>query len=226
MLEIKTLPVGGLKIDRSEIYRYLGYKNPTDADLKVKELIEELTEEIEAKAECRVCFDKYPVCFNQGREIDLGFLRLKSASLEKNLKGCISVCVFVATIGIAVDRLIQKYVRTFPSKAVIIQSVGAAGIEKWCDIFCDTLKSRELQSGHYLRPRFSPGYGDFPLESQNKIFSFLDCGRKIGVTLTDGFQMLPSKSVSGIIGISKQTTDCTLSGCEYCNNFKCEFRRN
>ena len=49
--------------------------------------------------------------------------------------------------------------------------------------------------------RFSPGYGDLPLDVQRPLFAALDVPRKIGVSLTDSLLMAPSKSVSAIIGI-------------------------
>ena len=52
------------------------------------------------------------------------------------------------------------------------------------------------EKGLYLRPRFSPGYGDFALEYQKDIFRMLECEKRIGITLTEGNLMMPSKSNS------------------------------
>ena len=54
-----------------------------------------------------------------------------------------------------------------------------------------------------IRPRFSPGYGDLPIEIQKDIFRALDCPRRIGLTLNENLLMSPTKSVSAIIGIVK-----------------------
>ena len=51
--------------------------------------------------------------------------------------------------------------------------------------------------------RDSPGYGDFPLEAQREILVILDTPRKIGVSLTDSLLMVPSKSVSAVIGVAR-----------------------
>ena len=40
-------------------------------------------------------------------------------------------------------------------------------------------------------------------ENQKEIFNMLDVPRKIGVTLTESMQMVPTKSVSAVVGISK-----------------------
>lgn len=54
----------------------------------------------------------------------------------------------------------------------------------------------------YTRPRFSPGYGDLPINMQKDIFAALDCPRKIGLSLNESLLMSPSKSVTAIIGVS------------------------
>ena len=48
------------------------------------------------------------------------------------------------------------------SKAVILQACAATVIEAYCDEQQDFMKEEAGKQGLYLRPRFSPGYGDFP----------------------------------------------------------------
>ena len=55
--------------------------------------------------------------------------------------------------------------------------------------------------GKTLAARFSPGYGDLPLEFQREIFRALDVPRRIGVSLGSSCLMSPSKSVTAIVGI-------------------------
>ena len=47
----------------------------------------------------------------------------------------------------------------------------------------------------------APGYGDFPLVEQRTLLGLLDASRKVGVSLTDALLMVPSKSVSAVIGV-------------------------
>lgn len=214
-----------IRIDRNEVLRYLGYGKNT-ADGITAGMIEECTADIERLLSCRACYDRFPLCIEPCGALNIGFGSICSEALKKNLGGCGEVILFTATIGIETDRFIGKYSGVSPARAVIAQAAGAAAIEEWCDIFCSRLAERELKNGNYLRPRFSPGYGDFPLESQKQIFKVLDCSRKIGVTLTDSCLMLPSKSVSAVIGLSKTNSGCTHSGCEVCKNTECKFRRS
>ena len=61
----------------------------------------------------------------------------------------------------------------------------------------------ELTDGETLVSRYSPGYGDFPLAAQSTVLALLDAPRTVGVALTDTLLMVPSKSVSAIIGVKK-----------------------
>ena len=74
-----------------------------------------------------------------------------------------------------------------------------------------------------LRPRFSPGYGDLPLELQKDVFRVLDCPRKIGLSLNESLLMSPSKSVTAIIGIGKGDVEAE-NKCSACEKTDCAYR--
>ena len=112
--------------------------------------------------------------------------------------------IFAATIGVEIDRLITKYSRLSPAKAFCCQAIGAERVEELCDDFCESVNEKLGAGGEMLKPRFSPGYGDLPLETQKMIFSLLDCPKRIGVTLGDSLLMSPSKSVTAFAGITKR----------------------
>ena len=82
------------------------------------------------------------------------------------------------------------------------------------------------QSYKYLRPRFSPGYGDFDINYQKKIVQLLDSAKQIGLTLTEGCMMVPTKSVTAFIGISDTNLTCHRAGCEVCTKEDCLYRRD
>lgn len=179
-------------INKKEILRYCGCK---DADEKILNLINESVKEAVPKLSYRVCYSIFDIEIKD-TECDLGFTKVQSADLSKNLAGCKKSIVFGATVGIEIDRLISKYAKISPAKAVIMQSIGAERIEALCDTFCE-----DMAQTFILKPRFSAGYGDLPLEFQKDIFSVLDCHKQIGLTLNSSLMMSPSKSVTAIIGI-------------------------
>ncbi len=218
MIEVKTYPEP--KLNRKEILRYAGCKKETD---EMSALLDECIQEACRELSCRVCFCEVPVHI-EGELVDFSFMEVKSRELAKNLSGCEGAVIFAATIGIGLDRLIQKYGRISPTKALIMQAIGAERIESLCDMFESDMENSLSNKNLFTRPRFSPGYGDFPLCMQQDIFNILDCPRKIGLTLNESLIMSPSKSVTAVIGISKTSENCDF-GCEICKKTDCEFRR-
>ena len=180
------------EINKNEILRYCGCKN---YDKQIQKLMNDVIEEALPMLSYRVCYDFFDIMI-ENNECDLGFVTTESTDIAKNLADCKKIILFGATIGIEIDRLIAKYAKISPAKAVIMQSLGAERIEALCDTFCN-----EMSENFSLKPRFSPGYGDLPLEIQKDIFSVLDCPKQIGLTLNNSMLMSPTKSVTAIIGI-------------------------
>lgn len=178
-----------------EILRYSGCKEANQETLR---LVDECIKESENIIKYSVCYRELSVVIDDDK-CDFEYFSVNSKNLAKNLKGCRKVVVFAATIGIDFDRIIAKYSRLSPAKALIFQAIGSERAEALCDVFCDELAEQLNQK---LRPRFSPGYGDLPLDLQRDIFSVLDCERKIGITLNDSLLMSPSKSVTAFVGLT------------------------
>lgn len=188
-------------IRKKEILRYMGAKEVSDELLT---LLDSCIAEAHNCFSYRVCFREFAVHPDENGT-DLSFARVESVALRKNLTGCDRSVLFASTVGLEIDRLIAKYSRLYPVKALCMQAFGAERIEALCDAFNDEMNVHFQAEGCFLRPRFSPGYGDLPLALQKDIFRVLDCPRKIGLSLNESLLMSPSKSVTAIIGIGKDT---------------------
>ena len=209
-------------INPAEALRYMGAHKD---DAPARRLFEECIEKASAAFSYRACFSCCPVFFEKD-SVCLPFGEVGSADLSRHLSGCSQVYLLAATVGFSIDRLISKYSALQPSHALAYQAIGAAAIEAWCDQLCAFLTE---QAGVPLTSRFSPGYGDFPLSYQRDFLSALDTQRRIGLTLSEGGLMLPTKSVSAIIGIqsifSAQTSlSSCKEGCANCTK-QCAFRK-
>ena len=207
-----------------ELLRYLGCKNGTVPDENTKVLIDQCKQELEQAASPRVTWREYPLSI-QDHVIDMTCFQTRSKSLERNLKDCEQILLFAATLGSQVDVLLHRYNMIQMSKAVVMQAASVAMLETFCDEENQKLKEAYQEKGWYLRPRFSPGYGDFPLECQRQIAPALELSKRIGVTLTDSLLMAPSKSVTAVIGVSRLPRNCTVQGCEACAKRDCAYRR-
>ena len=215
MIYAKNYPAP--EINERECFRYAGTNFKVVSE-EERALYEACLKEVEQKLTYKVCWGRFPINRTEDK-LDFGFLQTDSKALMKNLESCKEVIVFAATIGLEIDRLIRRYTNLSPAKALFFQAIGAERIESLCDTFCDELKGEGLQ----LRPRFSPGYGDLPLEMQKDVFRVLDCPRKIGLTLNESLLMSPSKSVTAIIGIGGKAEE-TKNKCGTCEKTDCAYR--
>ena len=191
----QTRTYDALPIRRREILRYAGCDG---ADAAVTELMESCLTEAADALTPQVCWQVLDV--NVRDELcDFGVFSLSSRQLARNLDGCSRVILFAATVGVGIDRLITKYSRIAPSRALMLQAIGAERIEALCDAF---VTGWETENRTKLRPRFSPGYGDLPLSVQKDIISLLEAPKQIGLSLNDSLLMSPTKSVTAFAGIT------------------------
>ena len=181
-------------IDREQVLRFMGQR--TTAPREVLDVLDECIDEANNCFAYKVCYLELPISVRDG-EVDMTLATANSHALSRHLDGCRSAVIFGATVGLEIDRLVGKYSRTVPIKALCMQAIGAERIEALCDTFCEQLK----KEGRVLRARYSPGYGDLDISFQRDIFRMLDCPRKIGLTLSDSLLMIPTKSVSAIVGV-------------------------
>lgn len=198
-----------------EILRYAGCK---EANIETEALVKSCINEIKNKLIYKVCYCQFDVRICDD-VCDFGTFTLKSKNLASNLKGSESVILFAATVGVEIDRLIAKYGRISPSKALIFQAIGAERIEALCDKFCIDISNEYNIS---TKARFSAGYGDLPLSSQKDIFAVLLPEKHIGLTLNDSLLMSPSKSVTAIVGLGGEKKQ--KNKCYGCNMKNCAFR--
>ena len=203
--------------NKREILRYAGVKEDI---LEINALIDECIKELDGKLNYKVCYVEYPVKI-LGDDVDLTFTSVTSKDLAKNLKNCNDFILFAATVGVGIDRLIAKYNALSPTKALIFQAIGAERIESLCDLFNNEIKEKYKT----VKPRFSAGYGDLPIEIQKDIFTALNCSKNIGVILNESLLMSPSKSVTALIGVAKDSDCANEKVCAACKKPDCEFRR-
>ncbi len=182
-----------------EILRYASCKG---ADGRMTALMEKCIAEIEPLLSYRVCFARFAVEAADDM-LNLGFARVQSSALAKNLSSCGEIVLFAATVGLAPDRLTARYASVSPAKSLFFDAIGAERAESLCDAFCAELKAEATENGCFTRPRFSAGYGDLPLSLQKDIFRALSPEKHIGATLRESLIVSPAKTVTAIVGIGK-----------------------
>lgn len=194
MVNVFTRKFSLPEVDKKEALRYAGIRNPSILPEELMQKFDEAISLLDGKISPRVCFCELDV-----NDCDFG----SSLDIKKNLRDSKSVIFFAATVGLDLDRVISRYEILSPATAVLLDAIGSERVEALCDEFCAYLKEAKRAEGFSLRPRFSAGYGDLPIEFQKTVFDLLDPYSRIGVSLNDSYLMTPRKSVTAIIGVEK-----------------------
>ena len=207
---------------RKETLRYLGLGS-AEPDQKTLEMVNRaialLSERCRPKNTSRIV----EISAGTGDIRLEGGTVIYSESIARVMSDCSRMLVFGATLGTEADILIKRETAANIAMGAVMQATAAAYIEEYCDELQTELNKRFSAEGEPLGDRFSPGYGDFALEYQRELFAILDCPRRIGLTLTDSFIMIPSKSVTAVIPIGGS---CGRQlGCMYCEKTDCQYRR-
>lgn len=209
-------------MDKGEILRYLGASGSDEPALN--EMIQRAEREIERVANPKHLSRQFSVEVGEN-SVSIGGTELTSRSLAEHLRGCGEAFLFALTLGAGVDALIRRYTVSEMPFVPVLQACAAAYTEQCADEAQRELEHYAAERGLYLRPRYSPGYGDFSLESQKFLFAALDISKKIGVSLTDSYLMIPFKSITAVIGLSADPSLCHVGKCMTCAALHCPFRK-
>jgi len=216
-----------ITINDKEVLRYLGYRG-AQADDRVSSLVKEMIELFSANVVPKSVYGIWDFTPDSS-PLTIGGMSVKSKNLCEHLEKCGRVALLAATLGTEADTLLRRFSVQDMEKAVIAQAVCAAMIEAYCDSIVDSITaeieselSQKEEPFLYPTTRFSPGYGDFDIAHQKEILNILNCSR-IALTLTDGYMLIPSKSVTAVIGFSQEKNRAGKK-CEYCADTQCKLR--
>jgi len=167
-------------------------------------------------------------CHVDSGAVTLDVMSVKSESLAGHLKGCNRAVLLAATLGTNADMLIRRFSVQDMEKALIADNICLDMIEAYLDETEKEISVLEDLKGLFAVQRYSPGYGDFHVTCQKDILKLLGASR-IGLSLTDGFMLTPSKSVTAVIGFSDEQRNHPhlmqkTSKCLLCKDKNCGFR--
>lgn len=201
-------------INKKEALRYLGYLDETptaETLIALGQCEEELLKAIKPRYIYK-CFELLKLDDERVSLKDCELV-LGGKSISKHLYYCEKAVLMCATISAETDRLIKRAQVEDLVKAVMLDSLASAATEQLCDQIEEEIK--EEYSEYSITSRFSPGYGDLPLGVERDWLSVMDAQRKIGLCITNGDILTPRKSVTAVIGLSKNKLKKTEL-CEEC----------
>lgn len=211
-----------LRIDEYQVIRSLGYSLstvPQYIQQTVAEFLQATPEKIRPQCEISIAPEE-EISFDK-HWIKCGDVYFNTQPIiAKRLRTATTIAFFVCTIGNQIEAWSKSKMDNGDLvSGFLIDHIGSVLVEQladWMELQLDTIITPK---GWKRTNRYSPGYCNWPVSEQKKLFSFFP-PHPCGVTLTESALMTPIKSISGIIGVGPQAVlkdyECSLCDLENC----------
>jgi len=227
MNKVKVKP----KIDSYELARLLGGRRSSRLSRSTKLKIEDMEGVLIDRMEPSIYYLLRKIdSVNKGSIHLQGGPVFKSTKLSKTMKGCEEIICFIATLGNGVDNEIKGLMdENRLSEAYVLDAMGSVAVENMVERFHkrESAKYQQVESKAVTLP-FSPGYCDWPLMDQKKLFNLFNPFH-LNVKLTDSCLMKPRKSISGVFGLTPLHPHMPFhpyNPCTECSKKNCIARRS
>lgn len=205
------------KINKNNILKFLYYRGSQIPE-EIKNLIDNSIEVIKKNYIARYTYKVFSRKDHLLQPIFIG------KDILNILETSTDVILMAVTLGYELERYINKCSYTDLAKSVVLDAAASAAAESLADDINRMLE--EEYKPRFLTDRFSPGYGDMPIEVQRNFLDLLNAKKEIGLEASSYGIMQPKKSISAIIGISDIKQQHRLKGCGACKLFKeCDYLR-
>ena len=212
-----------MSVDPKETRRYAGLNKAPNFNNKT---IQEACNEILYIAEPCGSWEVYDYDAQNGIVLAEKPFQLEGKKVTQHLCHAKKVVIMAVTIGETVEEEIDRHFKEGEyTLALLMDAAATTAVEQVADGLEKAIDQKIAMQGLVRRWRFSPGYGDWPIQCQHEMIK-LAKGEKIGLKANDAFILEPRKSVTAIIGLVPKTEDAKAEkqSCKFCPNPTCNFR--
>lgn len=211
-------------ISKAESARYMGVKGVPDKT--TAEILDKYEPIVRERLRPAFVYRETAVRFGaDGVYLDGVNAVFTGNAIKKHLAGCERAVILAVTVSAEADKLIRQTSVIGMAEALAVDCLCSSAIEQVCD-----KAEQEIFTANPVKFRtwrFSPGYNDLPISLQKDLILALNAHRRIGLTVTENCLLIPSKSVTAIIGISDNPIEQGKKGCDVCNMREtCGVRQN
>ena len=203
---------GSISVNREEMFRYLGYRGQ-DIDPELAERMERVASDLGNRTSPVGVWSMFPV--DAGGVDDAGepCIRLAGSSLTlrgrdifRHLKDARYAVTLACTLGMRSERELRRLSARQPLEGAVLDAACSALIEQAVDALEGEARRVLARAGLSCNWRYSPGYGDLPLDIQPAVLAALNATRYCGITITQTNLLVPSKSVTAFLGVFEGDT--------------------
>lgn len=214
-----------LNVKKDDVKQVLGQANEAETAL-VNELIDQTFSEAGEYCNIHCGYKIFEDAWLNKNDYSLAINKVDFKIQRKigvHLGNLEKIAVFAGTAGMEISNWSNQAMKDNILKGYIIDILGSGIIEAAIDKLQARIKSKMEANGLKISNRYSPGYCDWALAEQQKLFSLLPPSF-CGITLTDSSLMQPFKSVSGIIAIGEKVKYNAYT-CNICEMENCIYRQ-
>lgn len=224
------------QVDRTEALRYLGFSGQTvEPHLmdRFEALCQTCEEGLTPAFVWRACRVNAEASHWQGSSkvahvvLEDPNFDLRGKGIAHHLEGAVGAVILACTLGFASERELRRHTALSATDGLMYGAAASSLIEQTAEAASAAIAEFAAEQGLYAGLRYSPGYGDLPLDLQPQLLNALDAGKKLGLSVTPANLLVPTKSITAILGLytTPPRTEYT-SPCNGCIVFDdCPFRQ-
>lgn len=187
------------QVDEKDALRYLGHRGqPLGEDLAV--VFQNVAAKVNALQATGVA-KQFPVArvTPEGVQLAGASLVLPGSHIARHVGTAPAVLLLAVTLGFACERLLRQTACVNAVQGLMADACASSMVENAAEVFSETLACEVATQGFTCGKRFSPGYGDFPLSVQPAFLEALGATKTLGIQVTPGDLMVPTKSITAVI---------------------------
>lgn len=222
MIKEYTFSFSELELAISDFEELMGFENgnsPEPFPELIKKALQEAPDHCNIKGGFKL-FDTIELDKSKSTLQIENQLLLPAKIVSIQIKNATGAAIFLCTAGNEITSFAkQAEANGDPLYAYVLDVTGSVIVDKAMDKVQEILYNEMLEKGLGISDRFSPGFCEWSVSDQQKLFRLLPPGF-CGVTLSESSLMHPIKTVSGIIGVGKGLKQKGYQ-CYWCNDPNC-----
>ena len=216
-----------ITLDEQHVLSHFGYGDDCKPSVRIKSLVNDYIENYHNLIDFSYSYIIRDIESVQENRVNIeNSITQASKVISQLLKRCETVAIFILTIGNHLEDMVAYLAEhELVLHATVLDAIGSGIAEQLAVFVEDRIRESAASSGFVISRRFSPGYCDWDVSQQEMIFKVMQADTA-GVRLTEGYLMLPRKSISGIIGIGSSHSNIdNYNPCKLCPVADCLGRR-
>ena len=217
-----NIAVRDIPLNIQEFNRIMGFGDILQTPFD--DIFKKISTTLETGTACgeAVIFNSDEIKIGQNEIIIKGIKFDTGNKVTSYIKGSKGIILFICTLGIEFEDKMKSF-NIDPIEAYFADMIGSLKCETLANILHDKVLDEAKKDGFTTTNRYSPGYCNWNVSEQQKLFSFFR-ETKTSISLNDSSLMSPVKSISGLIGIGKGIKQMPYI-CDVCADINCSYRK-